>query len=250
MSPKQFPERSSAQKTKKQTKQNKNPTTTAVHFSCVNSASENVWNRGNVYSPVLFILINTISFYTAGRKEKGAIAATTIKKKKWERIFVLSLLLSNVKTEQGKLTPIPLLRSSSRVKLTGKAITVLFVLLLGLMPKPGQVHLKPFSQRSKIFLTPVRINCITCYKISEGSGHRWVKSSWGEKNYLVQTMAFFITKLDKESPSFSEHQDNLTLHVLLMSTSSLPMWTYLLSRIRKLRQLSKGWSFTPNFSTV
>ena len=44
---------------------------TTVYLFCLNSALENVWNTGNVYSPVLFILINTISFCTAGRKEKG-----------------------------------------------------------------------------------------------------------------------------------------------------------------------------------
>ena len=44
---------------------------TTVYLFCLNSALEKVWNTGSVYSPVLFILANTISFCTAGRKEKG-----------------------------------------------------------------------------------------------------------------------------------------------------------------------------------
>lgn len=43
----------------------------AALLSCLNSASENVWNRGNVCSAMLFILTNTISFYTAGGGKQG-----------------------------------------------------------------------------------------------------------------------------------------------------------------------------------
>jgi hypothetical protein len=37
-----------------------------------------------------------------------------------------------LRTENGKLVPFPPLRNKNRMKLTGKAITVLFILLLGL----------------------------------------------------------------------------------------------------------------------
>lgn len=67
---------------------------TTAHLSCLNSASENVWRRTNVCRPVLFILTNTISFYTSGGKEKGT---------KEKKIFVFSQLLSNIENWKGTI---------------------------------------------------------------------------------------------------------------------------------------------------
>lgn len=162
---------------------------TAAHLGCLNSASENAWNKANVYSPVLFILTNTISFYTAGGKEKGT--------KKKKRIFVLSELLSNVKNWKGEINS---LRSGSRVKLAEKAISVLSILPLGLKSKPAPASTSSPSPRDADSLwhqsrCPTVLYATEYFRLGEAE-LRWAKSSWSEKNYPLQAMTFFIIKLD------------------------------------------------------
>lgn len=155
-----------------------------------------------------------------------------------------------LKTEQRKLTPTPFLRSSRRMKFTGKPMAVLFLTSVRAKTKaPSSAPQALLPERQNLSLTPVRIpKCTACYIVFQFGGGGGLR--WWENNYLVQTMAFFITELEKEFPSFSEIRESLTLHILLTSSSPLPVWTYSLSQIRKLRQLNKGSSFTPNLSMV
>ena len=71
---------------------------TAVHLYCLNSASENVWSTGNVYSPRAVYFDKHNLFSHCRRERKGD---------QRKRISVLSPLLSNVTNRKGEIISHP-----------------------------------------------------------------------------------------------------------------------------------------------
>lgn len=161
-----------------------------------------------------------------------------------------------LRTEKGKLTPLPLLKRSSRMKLTGKAITVLFILLLGLkwMPIPESISSPTPREVQSLWHHSRCLSVLCATKHFNFHGEMGV----GEQNLAyrknIQEMPWhsllrYWISVSKWFLSFNKHQPRLNLH-FHMSNSLLPLWIYLLSQVRKLRQLTEGLHFTSNFSTV
>lgn len=80
-----------------------------------------------------------------------------------------------LKTEQRKLTPIPILRSSSRMKFTGKAMAVLVLTSVSAETKAhSSAPQALLPERQNLSLTPVRIpKCTTCYIVFQFGGGGW-----------------------------------------------------------------------------
>lgn len=91
-------------------------------------------------------------------------------------IFVLSQLLSNVKNWKGKINSHCFPAQQQQNEINWEAITVLFILLLGLKWKPAPESILALSQKSGIFLTLVkRPHCVVCYEVFQFEiGGTWV----------------------------------------------------------------------------
>lgn len=162
-----------------------------------------------------------------------------------------------LRTEKGKLTTLPLLKRSSRMKLTGKAVTVLFIHLLGLKwmtipesissPTPKDIQSRWHHSRCLTVL------CATKHFNFDGEKGVGEQNLAYRKNIIQymprHSLLRYWISVSKLFLSFNKHHPNLNLH-FHMSNSSLPLWIYLLSQVRKLRQLTEGLHFTSNFSTV
>lgn len=125
-------------------------------------------NRGNVCKAVLFILTNTISFFTAGGTETGT--------KKKKKIFVLSQLLANVKNWEREINS-SWSPSTRRIEWEGKPCAL--ELPLGrngsLFQTPPQALLPEPQGLSPPGKTPNPVVCCEAFQPG-GVRHGWAKS--------------------------------------------------------------------------
>lgn len=148
----------------------------AAHRSYLNSASENVWNRRNVCSPMLFIFTNTISFYTAGGKEKET-----------KNICIcFNQLLPNVKNWKGKIDFHRSCQQQQWDEMNYEGKHCPLVTSVGAKTKAcSRVCLSPLSQRYRTSLTLDKMAKSILYAKNyfnlKAVGHRWAKSSHRRK---------------------------------------------------------------------